>query len=75
MNMKTRYLANRSTDRFGSLAAPQDSTIPTAAVECKAAASYKPPRQPSHLIVGFVSIPNLPNLINQLPSNCEAQIL
>ncbi len=38
-----------------------------AAIGGEAAASYKPPRQPSHLIVCFVSIPNLISqfLINQ----------
>ena len=37
------------------------------AIGGEAAASYKPPRQPSHLIVCFVSIPSLIGqfLINQ----------
>ncbi len=56
-------------DRLGSLAAPQNSTTPTAAIGGEAAASYKPPRQPSHLIVCFVSIPSLPNLIGQFIIN------
>ena len=55
----------RANVRFGSLAAPQKLTSSTAAIGGEAAASYKPPRQPSLLIVCFVSIPSLPNLISQ----------
>ncbi len=55
--------------RFGSLAAPQNSTTPTAAIGGEAADNYKPPHQPSHLIVCFVSIPSLPNLISQFLIN------
>jgi len=50
---------------FGSSAVPQNSITPMAAIGGEATASYKPPRQPSHLIVCFVSIPSIPNLIRQ----------